>query len=169
MTSPSVATPTSLWREGTTAGLLGAGGVAAWFFVVDIIAGQPLYTPAMLGEALLSGIGYTGKAPMLVNAALYTVFHVGVFMLVGTAASRLVRLAERVPHVTVGLLLFFVVFELGFYFVAMMLSHYDVVGRLAWYQIGAANIVAASLMGGYLWRRHPAITGQFKVALDGRE
>src|SRR5207237_708962 len=38
-------------REGFIAGLIGAGAVALWFLIVDVIAGRPFFTPAMLGSA----------------------------------------------------------------------------------------------------------------------
>lgn len=157
-----------LWREGIVTGLLGAGAVAAWFFVVDLLGGRPLYTPDMLGRALIAVIGYTGTPPMWVAVASYTAFHVGAFTAVGVVAARLVEISRRSPHVTVGLLLFFVVFEVGFYLVAMVASQFEVVGNLAWYQIGAANLLAASLMGAYLWRRHPELKSEITLALDGR-
>lgn len=155
-------------REGIVAGLLGAGGVAAWFFTVDLIAGRPLYTPGILGQALVAAIGYDKLAPAAVNVAVYTAFHVAAFVAVGVIACKLVEIAHRAPHVTIGLLLFFVVFEVGFYLAALISSHYDVVGSLAWYQIGAANLVASALMGGYIWRHHPELKTEIRLALDGR-
>lgn len=157
-----------VWREGVVTGLLGAGAVAGWFFVVDLIGGRPLYTPDMLGRALISVIGYTSTPTMAVAVTLYTLFHVAAFMAVGAVAIRLVEISRRAPHVTVGLLLFFVVFEVGFYLIAMVASHFEVVGNLAWYQIGAANLLAAGLMGGYIWRRHPELKSEITLALDGR-
>jgi len=148
-------------------GLLGAGGVAIWFLGVDLIAGLPFRTPGMLGSALLNAIGQPGHHGVMLSTAVYTVFHVAAFVAVGGIAARLVDLARRVPHVTIGLLLFFVVFEVGFYFVTMVLAQYETMGSLAWYQIGAANLVAAGLMGGYLWRRHPELKSELRVSLDG--
>ncbi len=154
------------WREGSVAGLLGALGVAVWFLGVDLVAGRPFHTPATLGGVMLTILGGADPGPVI-NTIVYTVFHFGAFGVVGVAASKLVDLARRMPHVTVALLLFFVVFELGFYFVALSLSQFDVIGTLGVYQIGAANLLAAGLMGGYLWRRHPELKGEFKAALDG--
>lgn len=47
-------TTESVTREGARAGVVGALAVAAWFFLVDLIAGQPLATPEALGAALVS-------------------------------------------------------------------------------------------------------------------
>src|SRR5580704_9228229 len=105
-----------VWREGVTAGLLGAAGVALWFFVVDMAAGQPLHTPALLGRALLSVLGHGINNPDLFNAAAYTVFHVVAFVGVGIIASQLVEASRRMPPLAAGPALFFAVFEVGFYF-----------------------------------------------------
>jgi hypothetical protein len=155
-------------REGVTAGMLGALGVAVWFLVVDLIAGQPLYTPAMLGQALLSVLGHGIGHGALFNAAAYSCLHFAVFAIAGIAVSALVDATQRAPATAVGLLLFFVVFETGFYGVAAMLRQSEVIGRLAWYQIGAANLVASALMGWYLWQRHPGLGLTMEKALDGR-
>ena len=42
-------------HEGFIAGLIGAAAVALWFLVVDVIAGRPFFTPAMLGSAVFWG------------------------------------------------------------------------------------------------------------------
>jgi hypothetical protein len=39
---------------------------------------------------------------------------------------------------------------------------------IAWYQVGAANLVAALLMGRYLWMKHPELTHQLNESLSGR-
>jgi hypothetical protein len=42
-------------------------------------------------------------------------------------------------------------------------------GQIAWVQIFVANLVAAGLMLGYLWRKHPKLEGQLKRALEGTD
>ena len=162
-----MATRARVWTEGAAAGVIGAAGVALWFFVVDLLAGQPLYTPGLLGKAMLSVLGHGIEHGVLFNAAAYTVFHVMAFIGVGYLASELLDVTRRIPQLAAGLLLFFAVFELGFYFVAMALARPDIMGALAWYQILAANLLASGLMGGYLWRLHPEFTPAVRHALDG--
>ena len=156
-----------VWKEGVTAGVIGAAGVALWFFVVDLVAGHPLYTPGLLGKAMLSVLGHGIQHEVLFNAAAYTVFHVLAFIGVGALASVLVDITQRVPQVAAGLMLLFAVFEMGFYLLAMALSNPEILGAIAWYQILAANLVASALMGGYLWRRHPEFVPALEHALDG--
>ncbi len=162
-----MATREQVWTEGVSAGVVGAAGVALWFFIVDLVAGQPLYTPGVLGKAMLSVLGHGIEHGVLFNAAAYTVFHVLAFIGVGTLASELLAVTRRIPQLAAGLLLFFAVFEVGFYFVAMALSRPDILGALAWYQILAANLLASFLMGGYLWRRHPELRMEIAHALNG--
>jgi hypothetical protein len=156
-----------MWKEGVMAGLLGAAGVAAWFFVVDMIAGQPLATPAALGEATFSVLGKGIDWSPTQYVIGYTVLHVAVFVLFGTIVSWIVESSKRTPGVLAGLLILFAVFEVGFYFFTLFLSQPESVGRIAWYQIGAANLVAAGLMGWYLWREHPELKARFSRALVG--
>src|SRR5881397_485376 len=47
---------TRILREGFIAGLIGAAAVALWFLIVDVIAGRPFFTPAMLGSAVFWGV-----------------------------------------------------------------------------------------------------------------
>ena len=147
--------PSSLVREGLTAGLLGAAAVAAWFLVVDAIAGQPLHTPAVLG-ALLGGANDPEAVAATARgryALLYTPVHLAAFALLGLVCAALVRQAERTPPLFALLLLLFVALEVAFSGVVAMLEMTGL-GGLAWTQVAAGNLVAAVAMGGWLLRRH---------------
>lgn len=154
-------------KEGMVAGLLGATAVAAWFLVVDLIAGEPFRTPVALGEATFSVLGRGIDWSPAAYVVGYTILHVGVFMLIGLLISLVVEASRRSPGVLAGLLILFAVFEVGFYFFTLFLAQPETVGRIAWYQIGAANLVAAGVMGWYLWREHPELKSRFSRALVG--
>jgi hypothetical protein len=47
---------TEVVREGVVAGIIRAAAVAIWFLVYDTAMGRPLYTPALLGAAILKGL-----------------------------------------------------------------------------------------------------------------
>ena len=155
----------SIVREGLIAGFLGATAVAVWFFVVDLIGGRPLFTPNTLGEGLLSIFGRSPES-RAVNIIAYTIFHYAAFTLVGMLAVVLVHTGERIPSVLAGSMILFVAIELGFYGLVAMLQQ-TVLGNFAWYQILAGNVLAAGLMGTYLWRSHPAIRTGLVSALEG--
>jgi len=163
-----MATRVKVFNDGIIAGLLGAAGVAGWFLVVDMIAGHPFFTPAFLGRALFGVLGRgIENHDTTYFVVAYTVFHIVAFAVLGIIASVLITASRKAPQFTAGLALFFAVFEMGFYFLALMLSSANVLGSLAWYQIGAANLVASALTGGYLLRRHPEFAGNLVHALDG--
>jgi hypothetical protein len=155
----------SILREGATAGVIGATAVAVWFFVVDLVAGRPLFTPQVLGEGLLSVFGRSPETAA-VNVIAYTIFHYASFILVGIIAVVLVHAGERMPSVLAGSLILFVAIELGFYGLVALLEE-TVLGNFAWYQILAGNVLAAALMGFYLWRAHPALRQGLVKALEG--
>jgi hypothetical protein len=156
-------------REGIIAGIIGATSVAVWFFIVDLVSGRLLFTPVTLGRALLSVLGPQRDAGMFVPVAAYTLFHYAVFIIIGIVVAYVLRAAETEPSVLVGLLILFVAFELGFYGLTALLSEGSLFGSVAWYQIGAANLVAALMMGRYLWRGHPRAGARLRDALAGHE
>jgi len=114
---------------------------------------------------LLSVFGQSPE-PAAVNVIAYTIFHYAVFILVGTLAVVLVHAGERRPSVLAGSLILFVAMELGFYGLVALLEE-TVLGNLAWYQILAGNLLAAVLMGTYVWRAHPTMGQGLVRALEG--
>lgn len=158
----------SLAREGLVAGFLGATSVALWFLIVDSVAGRPLHTPALLGLGLFSIFGPASGDSVMATVLGYTIFHYAAFTLAGIIAVMVVHRAEQEPSVLVVFMLLFIIFELGFYGIAAILAETQL-GRLAWYQVAAGNVVAALVMGVYLWRRHPALRQEFQHALGGHE
>lgn len=157
-------------REGIIAGLIGATAVALWFLVVDVIAGEPLFTPATLGRALLSVLGPATAGETVLGAVIvYTIFHYAAFIAVGLIAAVVVQVAETEPSVLAGFLILFVVFELAFHGFVALLQHTTPLGDLAWYQVLAGNLLAATAMGTYLWKMHPALREELRHAMDWGE
>ena len=142
-------------REGVVAGLLGATSVAVWFLLLDMLAGRPFFTPAVLGARLFQLLGgeYGGRG-LLVHVAAYTVFHVAAFVALGIVTAEATNAMERKPSVFNGLLALFVVLELGYLAAVRVAAESELFGVYAWWQFGIANLLAALLMGGYIWRTH---------------
>lgn len=155
-------------REGVWAGLLGAATVAIWFFVVDLVMGRPLYTPATLGEAFMTILGPLRGEGTLQFTLLYTLVHVIVFVIFGILVAWVMNASEKEPSHLAGLFILFVVFEVGFYLYLLILSRNGRFIDIAWYQIGLANLAAAFVMGRYLFRKHPDAIRQMDEALAGR-
>ncbi|MGQ0646060.1 MAG: hypothetical protein ACT4P7_00725 [Gemmatimonadaceae bacterium] len=159
-------------REGIIAGVIGATGIAVWFLIVDTIAQRPLFTPGILGNALLS-LSVFQRGPTTVpesfaaSVVAYTVFHYVAFCIAGIVVSVVVGMAETTPSILGGFFILFIAFELGIHFLVASLQEATVLGALAWYQIMIGNLLAALLMGAYLWRRHPELSVEVRHALDG--
>lgn len=167
MAAESVLTPAAtdresaaVYAEGIGVGLLGAATIALWFLLLDMINGRPLFTPNLLGTALVrggEGLGDPTHLPISLETVLsFTWVHVLVFLLIGIAAAKLIAVAERNPGVGFGIVLLFVVFQYGFLQVCMVLAE-PVLHALAWPKVMAGNLLAALVMGVVLWRRHPRL------------
>lgn len=154
-------------REGIVGGLLAAGAVAVWFLVLDVVHGHPFGTPIRLGETVASFFGGTGGASSTLYVLGYTVFHVLAFCLAGIVMSAVVNKAEEEPSILFGLLILFVAFEIAWYGMTAILARDDAYGPLAWYQVMIANLVAAAVMGVYLFRKHPLLAGRAHRAVAG--
>jgi hypothetical protein len=156
-------------REGVITGFIGATAIALWFLVVDTVSGRPLYTPNFLGGGLVSVLGKTSMPDtMFVHVAAYTVFHYVAFIIVGVLLTVIVHQAARTPGILAGLLVALVVMTMGFYMIAAAFAH-SALGGMAWPQIFIANLIAAVMMLGYLWRTHPLLSGHLKQALEGTD
>ena len=158
----------NLLVEGAITGAIGATAVAVWFLLVDAVSGRLLYTPHLLGEAFFSIFGPpAGESPTTYIVG-YTIVHYCAFAIVGTVLASIVRRADEDPHVLAGLVLGGVVFLLASFGFVAFLSQGTRLGALAWWQIGAATILAAVLMGWYQWKSHPKVGAELQYTLEGR-
>ena len=153
-------------REGVIAGLIGAGAVALWFLLLDVMRGQLFFTPAALGSALL--LGARGIDAVVINATtvgVYSLLHVVAFLAVGLTAALLMRRAEDEPRLLLGMALLFVTLE-AFSIGLFAISAGWLLDTLSWWTVVVANLVAAVSMGGYLWQAHPALHGEIGRPLE---
>jgi hypothetical protein len=152
--------------DGLYAGLIGAFIVAAWFLILDILAGHPFQTPSMLGTWIIKGPSAVADAtvdPAMVAA--YTAVHFIVFVLVGSIASYLFALGDRQPAAIVGLILLFACFEAGFFVFSAAMGG-ELIGKLGAWAVGVGNLLAAVGMAAYLWVRHPHLKENFEHIWD---
>jgi hypothetical protein len=149
-------------REGMTAGLLGAGAVAVWFLILDILKGKPLITPSILGEVVLLRNASPSLDVVNMRAVIgYTALHLAVFIILGIIVARLVSLSERYGIWRFALLMLFVVFEVWFYWL-VQLGFTATSGLFPLWSVLGANTLAAAVMGWWLYRRHPALKAAFQ-------
>jgi peptide-methionine (S)-S-oxide reductase len=144
----------SMADEATSAGLLGASVVAAWFLLLDLMAGRPLHIASVLGQVLLLG----DRTPDLIQLhggaiELYGFFHFLSFLAVGWLAVRLLHMAVREPVWLVGLLLVFVILETVVFAVSFALFQGTGAESLRG-PVLIGNGLAVLAMGTYLWRTH---------------
>lgn len=142
-------------RHGIYAGILGALVVACWFLIIDSILRQPLYTPAALATVLFRGAPTPAAVDISFAPILgYTLAHFAFFVLFGVAVSGLAKQVSRFPPLALGIIVLFVVFEVFFVAMVAMLGGW-ILEELAWWSILIGNILAALVMGGYLWKVYP--------------
>ena len=157
----------TVMRDGIVAGILGATAVAVWFLGVDTLYAHPLATPAALGRGLLRLFGPPGSEGTMTFVVSYTLFHYFAFILAGIVLSVIVHWAHTQPTVLAGAMMLFVAFEIGFYGLSSALSESPFFGALGWAQVATGNLIAAIVMGVYMWRTHPELGRELNHALSG--
>jgi hypothetical protein len=133
-------------------------------FTYKTIQGHPLFTPTVLGTAAFKGVmALTRGENITVTPDVvigFTFVHWLSFAALGCIASQIFVLAERNPHMDVGVIVLFVmvflVFEFGFLTAATTFAS-PVLHALAWptATILIGNLLAVLAMGFYLWRWYP--------------
>jgi hypothetical protein len=152
-----------LVARGLVTGLIGACAVAVWFLVLDTARGQPFFTPAALGAALL--LGATSQAEVQVTVpivAAYTVLHLAAFSMIGIAMEWVAERIERAPVVLRAGALTFVLLEGLFIGVVGALSQW-VLGALGYWAVAVGNLLALGSMAMWILATHPKLRGRFGV------
>lgn len=159
-------------REGVTTGLLGAGVVAICYLLFDLVRGVPLLTPSVLGEVILFHRQVPSLTPELSMVAIYTVFHVAVFIAFGILVTTIAgagRTNAIARYGLVQLLVAFVVFALG---VLAFMSD-ATRGLFPMPVVLGANVLAAIAMGSWIWMQHPSLRWAMRTfplgAIDQRD
>lgn len=143
--------------EGLATGLLGALAVAVWFFVVDIAASAPLFTPAAMGSAVFFGAGSPNDIQYTTGVALaYTVVHVLAFAAVGLVFAWVAHRLERQPAFWLMPLMAFIVLE-GIFVAASGILAGWVLGAIGWWAIVIGNLLAVATMAWWVWMSHPRL------------
>jgi hypothetical protein len=167
-TGPRVARRrTHALREGVTVGLIGAAIVMLFFLIVDLAAGAPLRTPALLGAALFDGArdldAVTPTARLVVG---YTALHLAGFVVFGLGVAGLFTLAERETRVLA------LIFILGCCLAVVFLSMVYLLSLWLGQAITPAIFLAGHVLGavgmvGALAYFHGRVMRRMPEALDG--
>ncbi len=154
---PAKPEPSDILLDGLFAGMIGALVVAAWYLILDVAAGRPLWTPALLGSVLLHGTGGSQLASVQpLEVAAYTAVHFVAFIAVGAGLSYLMTLFERFPIIFFVLLGLFLCLQAGFFVLDAILGA-ELMHQLQPWSVVIANLLAAAAMGLYFWKRHPSV------------
>lgn len=150
-------------KEGLVAGLLGAAAVAVWFLLIDVVAGRILFTPAALGSVVMHGArDVAGVQTTFLTVGVYTLFHIVAFILTGVVAAALATEAEDIEApVVFGAVMLFVTFEAFFIGLVAIIAQW-LFAVIPWWSIFVANLIAAVVMGVYLWRHHPRLGAELQ-------
>ena len=149
---------TTPWvANGIAAGVLGASVVAAFFLVVDLLAGRPFWTPSVLAAALFRGeLPAAGSTPEPVMVLAFTGLHVAVFVAFALPAAfwALAHFPSSEGPGKAGLLAvaLFAGFELVFMTLAATFAS-GLVDALRAGRVTAANALAAIAMAGFVFAR----------------
>jgi hypothetical protein len=150
------------WLQGAAVGLTAAVAGTLALIIVGTIGGR--------GMGILDAVGM-GPWPSAVHALTgaspavsYLLSHTTLYLLAGIVALAIARLADRLPVLLTGLLLFIMVIEFG-YLVVMTgwqaTGHFD---GLTWQAVLIAHVVAnLFLLIGILWV-HPSLRLDFRRA-----
>jgi hypothetical protein len=143
---------------GLYAGLLGYLVVVVFLALVNLLAGRsPFYTAALFGSALFYGLRDPAMLVITPGAVLtYNMVHALAFLLLGQLVSWLVAQAETYPVLRYAVLVTLIFVAVHVYGVLLLFAHPLLAGS-AWWQLGAASVLAAAAMGAFLLWAHPAL------------
>jgi hypothetical protein len=135
--------------EGVALGIIVATIIWGWVALVDAVAGQPFRTFQALG-----GVPSFTTLHYLLNIA-YCV-----------AVVSTIRGALRTPSLIIGAIFVFLIFEVGFSMMTVLLST-ATLGPSAWVTLLGGNLLGATFIFAVLSRRYPLAT-QLRNAEDER-
>ena len=150
----------ALLIDGLIYGAIGAGAVALWFLLLDVLSARPFHTPAALGSALL--LGAQSPADIRVVPGIifaYTAVHLGAFFLIVVGLAWTVRVLERAPNMWLMGLLVLIMLEALFFGVVGSLGEW-VLGAIGLWAVAVGNVLAVLSMGARVWSTRPGLRQQ---------
>jgi len=124
-------------REGVRLGLIVASATWIWIAAIDAIAGSPFHAFMMLG-----------------GVVLFTAAHFLLNVVYGVVIVSAIHGAGRAPSLIIALVFGFVVIEIAFAMVTVLLSNLGM-GELAWLRIFGGSLFGGAIALALLVRRHP--------------
>lgn len=132
-------------REGIVLGVIMATTTWAWVATIDVFAGAPFQAFTVMG-----------------GVVLFTVMHFLLNIIYGVVIVSAIRGAARAPSLIIALVFGFVMIEIAFAMVTVLLSNIGL-GSLAWLRIFGGSLVGGMIAIAVLSRRH-ALLAQLRKA-----
>ena len=128
-------------------GAVGGSAVALFFLAADLVDGQPLFTPSLMGSVFFFDIAAEDVVGVSLQAVAYfSAVHFAACAVGGTLATWLVHEVElHSRHPVAVLIVLFAIIEVVFLLVAS-LAMPGVIARLGIVRVGIANLLAAGSM-----------------------
>jgi hypothetical protein len=136
-------------------GGIGGSVVVLYFLVVDVLNGQPLYTPSLMGSVLFEGASAEAVSGVrLQMVAYYSLVHFASFSALGALLAFLVHEVElHSRHPALVVLLSFLIIECAFACSAALFLP-GVIEHLGALHIAAANLLTAGSIALFLLGSH---------------
>ena len=137
------------------AAAIGGSVLGLFFLLVDLVGGQPFYTPSLIGSVLFLGMAPDAVIDVRLDMVAYvTMLHMGAFGLLGLLLSVLFYEAElHSQHPARVMMLLFVVIEVGF----LLSANIFMAGLVAEIGFGRAlvgNALTATAMALFMLKSH---------------
>jgi hypothetical protein len=143
--------------EGIAAGVLGAAMVALWFLILDMMAGVPFRTPALLGAALFDGVRDPAMVAITPRLVLgYTAVHLALFIAFGLGMAGLFAVAELQPKVLFAIFMLLCCLVVVSVAAVAVLAHWIFDVMAPWTVLTGALLAAVAMAALLVWR-HPRL------------
>jgi hypothetical protein len=143
--------------DGVYGGLVGASTIALFFLIVDLVQGRPLWSPTVMGAALLEGIAPASVETIRLDmVAFYSIIHFATLFAFSAALGFVCRRSAMVArHSLVIVALVFVVLT-GVVLVADALFMNGAVAVLGYGPVLIANALTGVSMAVFIkWAHRP--------------
>ena len=134
---------------------IGGSVLGLFFLLVDTVAGQPFFTPSLMGSVLFLGVAPEAVTEVRLDLVAYvTMIHMGAFGVLGIAFSILVYEVELHSHHPARVMaLLFLVIEGGFLISANIFMP-GVISVIGFGRILVANVLTATAMALFMLKSH---------------
>ncbi len=152
-------------HEVLRAGVLGAAVVWFWILLVGAVNGGPLRLATLIGGSFTSVVSGQ-SAPQWVAVAVFTVFHLAVWLGIAELSVIVIQAAARTPAVLMLAAVVGILLLLAIAGVTAMFESGGLGATFAWPAIYMGSILGLCVMWWYLLRKHPEVRAELAHVND---